>query len=195
MNKKTCIWAGIFVVAMFLLTTVPTNAISVPQLQIQQRQYVNDEPYNFPQQLPPDTSSLSCITKRKAMDLWHMCVYDVGFSYWAMCLRDGPTHWLFFDGTISVIWHKGQEAQNINHPLYHVWSNYVVPGFTIDRLELNLFPEAFYTASVGGYIFKDMGGLTYINKEFTGYNYYLENDMLQNPIMQQQAAIDGSILE
>jgi hypothetical protein len=193
MNKKIGICAGLFVVAMFLLTSVPVIAEEQQQHQQGQQQGVSyqDEQYNFPAQLPPGTSSLSCITARRAFDPWHLCIYDVGFSYWAMCLRDGPAHWLNFQGTLSVVWHKGQGAQNIGHPYPYNWQGYVFPGVNIQRLELWLFPQAFYTATLSGYVYKDMGAPEWKSKSFTGYNYYLENGLLQDPMVLEQAISEG----
>lgn len=200
MNKKICIYAGIFVAAMFLLTAIPTNAITVQELeqlrlvQAQQQQaqaqlaqqggvFYEDEPYSFPAQLPPGTSSLSCITKRRASDFWNMCIYDVGFSFWTMQLRDGPAHWLNFAGTITVVWHQGQAPENINYPLPENWANWVFGGVSFYRGGTYLFPQPFYTATVHGWIYKDMGDPEYKTRDLTGYNYYLENNLLNNPLV------------
>jgi hypothetical protein len=199
MNKKIGICAGLFVVAMFLLTSVPV--IAEEQQQQQQGQQMQgqqqgisyqDEQYSFPPQLPPGTS-LSCITKRRALDPWHLCIYDVGFSWWVMRLRDGPAqHWLNFPyGQISVVLHKGQNPQILPHPKYLPWQDYVMPGWDIYRLEQWLFPQAFYTATFSGYIYKDMGAPEWKTKDFVGYNYYLENNLLQNPMTLEQISEQG----
>ncbi len=190
MKQKMCVLAGIFVVAMFLLTTVPTIAMMPNQQMAQQYGvYYEDESYSFPPELPPGTSSLTCITKRRAIDPWHGIVYDVGFSVWSMRLRDGPAHWLDFTGEISVVWHKGQVAQIISHNKYLPWQDYVFGGFDIYRLEQFLFPQPFYTATLTGVIYKDMGAPEPKSRDFVGLNYYYENGLISDPMAMEIASV------
>lgn len=186
MKKKMCIGAGLFVVAMFLLTTVPVNATIVPEMQTErisiqatQTPYVGDETYSFPAQLPPGTSSLSCITKRHAgiFNPWsgQILIYDVGFSMWSMRLRDGPTHDLNFCGTLTVKEHKDSVAQNTPYPIQISWTGWVLGGFDIYRAGTYIFPQDFYTATIHGIIYKDMGTFEYKTRDLYGYNYIVEN--------------------
>jgi hypothetical protein len=147
-----------------------------------QKQYVPGDLYGFPAQLPPGTSSLSCITKRHAgiFDPWshRVFIYDVGFSVWSMLLRDGSVHWLDFPATITVVWHKGQAAVNVPDPISDSWTSYVAGGFSIEREQLYIFDQPFYTATVHGIISKDMYGLIdpeYKTRDLYGYNYIVEN--------------------
>jgi len=208
MNKKICIYAGIFVAAMFLLTTVPTNAID-PQTKVMSQEALevaqshrvayDDEQYSFPDQLPSGVSSLSCVTKRRAMliDPWgpEAIIYDVGFSFWSMRLRDGPEHWLSFTGYIDVIWHKGGATQTITYPVTETWSNYVVPGFDFYRGGMYYFSQPFYTATVHGIVYKDMGDFEFKTRDLCGWNYYTENGLVSGELASVASLEQCTIIE
>lgn len=189
MNKKRNIWAGIFVVALFLLTAIPVTAVDIQKDQVSgikyesQQQGASEEQPNLPPEVPEGTSSVSCITIRRAIDIWHGCIYDVGFSFWSIRLRDGNPHWLNFAGAITVIEHKGDEmGLYYAFPLPEVWNGWVFPGFDFYRGGTYIFDEPFYTARVHGNIYKDLGSNEFEDRTLYGYNYFLENDLIQGGI-------------
>jgi hypothetical protein len=190
MKKKTKrgTYAGIVAVAiMFMLTAIPTTAINTEMTQVEgvryqsQQQGASEEQPNLPPEVPEGTSSISCITIRRAIDIWHGCIFDVGFSFWSIRLRDGNPHWLNFGGAITVVWHKGEIADYIPYPLPESWTGWVFPGFDFYRGGTFIFPQPFYTAVIHGNIYKDMGDTEYESRSMRGYNYYLEEGLLGQP--------------
>ncbi len=191
MNKKICIYASLFVVAMFLLTTVTTTATTAINGQ-HQIQLVEEEP-TFPDELPFGTSSISCITICRAIDFWHGAVYDVGFSIFSMRLRNGAEHHKYMpSGMITITYHKGQIPQYIPlTPSYIQWDGWVLGGFSINRDGTVIIDQPFYSAIVHGWIYKDLGAPEYLTRDLTGYNYFLENNLLGSPMEIQQMQGEG----
>lgn len=193
MNKKMCIWAGIFVVAMFLFTTVPTNAVEVlplgmQQAQAQQTQQVqgvqySEEQTNFPPTLPDGTSSLTCVVKRRAFDLWNGIVYDVGYSIYIMKKTDGQPHTWNFDGTLQVYWRAGNAPETIPVHLSTTWNMYLPLGFRIQSAGTYPLPP-FYMAHLSATVIKDMGTNEQFEKDFCGFYYYYQGGIV--PQVQEQ---------
>jgi hypothetical protein len=171
-----------------MLTAIPVTAIETQCDKIEglkgvsQQQGASEEQPNLPPEVPEGTSSVSCITIRRAIDVWHGCIFDVGFSFWSLRLRDGNPHWLNFAGAITVVWHKGDEiATYYAFPLPEAWNGWVFPGFDFYRGGTHIFYQPFYTATIHGWIYKDMGDPEYEYRDMRGYNYYLEEGLLGSP--------------
>jgi hypothetical protein len=181
MNKKIGIWAGIFVVAMFLLTIVPVNATVVPMERAIQKaipgvQYT-EEPTNFPAQLPPGVSSLTVITARRAFDPWHLRVWDVGYSIWIMRLRDGNPHSWTFNYQMSTKY--TQSSQPVVTQIQcdpQTWTTFVFPGFDIIRYSFVSLPPLYYTAELSGTVIKDASPDGYcIEPKYKCFNGFLSS--------------------
>ncbi|MEM0466339.1 MAG: hypothetical protein QXX20_01890 [Candidatus Thermoplasmatota archaeon] len=95
-----------------------------------------------------------------------------------MRLRDGQEHWLEFPETLPVVWHKGEAPQDILHLITDTWRESNAMGFDIVVEQQYIFSQPFYTATVHGIIYKDMGTTEYKSRNLLGYKYYLENNLI-----------------
>lgn len=186
MNKKVSISVGMFVSALFIISAIPTNATVIPPNQpvIPGIQY-RDDNVNFPTQLPPGVSSLTIISTRHAIDIWHLKVWDVGYSIWIMRLRDGNSHNWAFNYQMSITYAQGEQPQTTTIQCDPItWNTFVFPGFDIYRYSFVSLPGIYYTAELNGIVVKDSANGSYClephYKYFNGFLFSIFNELKLN---------------
>ena len=175
-KKFLNIGAVVFVVALFLVTTVPMSSSAIQgNAEMSNPDIIpNDwDEEDNPPDLPDGWSCIAYTLSRRNFDFWNQIVYSVGFTIKLVRLRDGHAHHWHFNGEIRTKYTKEGNEQVTPLNILNDWSGENYLHFDIVTADTHTEP-IFYTMRLVGTGTKDMGSPDNIDRTFYGINYFLD---------------------
>ena len=147
---------------------------------------------NFPEDVPENRTSLTCICARRGWDIWNRQVYDVGFAIYVMRLRDGEPHaWNFVGSIVTRYDDENGPVQEMEYTLLDFWDGETSLRFDI-VVEGVHTESKFYTKTLTGTIYTDgpVEPQTY-SRTFYGWDYHNSNSNVNEAVAASAAASSG----